>query len=56
MTLEEFRRMHAEAAARGVSPEICCRIDDLPPQLPAWLGWLFPGLCQEAEPEIEAEP
>ena len=58
MTLEEFERRHAEAAARGESAEICCRIDDLPSGPSAWLAeladLLLPGLRNEPEPEIEA--
>jgi len=62
MTLEEYERRQAEGAARGATPEICCRIDDLPAWPSAWLAplaplaaWLRPGQPEpEPEPELEA--
>jgi hypothetical protein len=54
MTLEEYERIRAEAAARGGDVVIECRIDDLPTGLAGILYDLF-GIGGP-EPEPEAEP
>jgi hypothetical protein len=53
VTLAEYERLRAEHAARGESPDICCRIDDLPAGLARILRDFGIG---GPEPEPEAEP
>ena len=54
MTLEEYERRQAAAAARGEFGLICTVIEDLPSGPRAWLAGLFAGARPEPERELEA--
>lgn len=57
MTLEEYNRIQAAAAARGEFVTICAPIEGLPSGIVDRIaGHLFPRAFPSADREAEAEP